>query len=86
MRKTLSLVPIFKLIAALLFTTVFSLPSSARCETKAGSVELSPFAGYSFFEDRQNLENSPVFGGRLGYNITSSLGIEWGPWGQALIN
>lgn len=39
-------------------------------------MELSPFAGYSFFEKRQNLEHSPVFGGRLGYNITSSLGIE----------
>ena len=76
MKKTLSQVFIFKIIVPLLLVSVFLLPLSARSETKAGSVELSPFAGYSFFEKRQNLEHSPVFGGRLGYNITSSLGIE----------
>jgi OOP family OmpA-OmpF porin len=40
---------------------------------------VSPFAGYNFFEERQNLENQPVVGGRLGYNITNTLGIE-GAW------
>jgi OmpA-OmpF porin, OOP family len=76
MKKMLSMGPIIKKIAPVLLVSAFLLPSPARAETKAGSVELSPFAGYSFFEHRQNLENSPVFGGRIGYNITNFLGIE----------
>jgi OOP family OmpA-OmpF porin len=63
-------------MAPVLLVSVFLLPLSARSETKAGSVELTPFAGYNFFESRQNLDNRPVFGGRLGYNITNHFGIE----------
>lgn len=76
MKKKLSLVPTIKKIAPLLLLSVFLLPLTARAEIKAGSVEISPFAGYNFFEKGQNLENSPVYGGRLGYNITNTFGIE----------
>src|SRR4030042_5074892 len=55
---------------------VFLLPLSVRSEIKAGSFELSPFGGYNFFEKRQNLENRPVLGGRLGFNFTKNFGIE----------
>lgn len=55
---------------------IFLLPLSARSEIKAGSFEVSPFAGYNFFESRQNLEDQPIFGGRLGYNFTKNFGIE----------
>jgi OOP family OmpA-OmpF porin len=55
---------------------VFLLPLSARSEIKAGSFEVTPFVGYNFFESSQNLENRPVFGGRLGYNFTKYFGIE----------
>ena len=55
---------------------VFLLPLSARSEIKAGSFEVSPFGGYNFFESRQNLEDRPVFGARLGYNFTENFGIE----------
>jgi len=55
---------------------VFLLPLSARSEIKAGSVEVGPFVGYNFFQNNQNLENRPVFGGRLGYNFTRHFGIE----------
>lgn len=55
---------------------VFLLPLSARSEIKAGSFEVSPFAGYNFFQNRQNLEDSFVYGGRLGYNFTKNFGIE----------
>jgi len=65
-----------KKIAPLLLVSVLLFPLSARCEIKAGSVELSPFAGYNFFESGQNLNNHPLFGGRIGYNFTHSLGIE----------
>ena len=55
---------------------VFLIPLSARSEIKAGSFEVSPFAGYNFFESRHNLNDRPVFGGRLGYNFTRHFGIE----------
>lgn len=65
-----------KKIAPAVLVSVFLLPLPARAEIKAGSVEVSPFAGYSFFENLQNLEHDFIFGGRLGYNITSHFGIE----------
>ena len=55
---------------------VFLLPLSARSEIKAGSFEVGAFGGYNFFQNSQNLENRPVFGGRLGYNFTRHFGIE----------
>jgi OOP family OmpA-OmpF porin len=55
---------------------VFLLPLSARSEIKAGSFEVNPFVGYNFFESGQNLENRPIYGGRLGYNFTRHFGIE----------
>lgn len=65
-----------KKIAPVLLVSVFLLPLPSRAEIKAGSVEVSPFAGYTFFENQQNLENDFIFGGRLGYNITGHFGIE----------
>ena len=62
--------------ALMIATFVFILPLSARSEIKAGSFEVSPFAGYNFFESRQNLEDRPIFGGRFGYNFTKNFGIE----------
>jgi OOP family OmpA-OmpF porin len=76
MIKIFSIMPIMKKLAPVLFISVFLLPMSARSEIKGGSIEISPFAGYNFFEKRQNLEDSPVFGGRLGYNFTSNFGVE----------
>ncbi|MFH1976724.1 MAG: outer membrane beta-barrel domain-containing protein [Pseudomonadota bacterium] len=57
---------------------VFLLPLSARSEIRAGSFEVGPFGGYNFFESSQNLDDRPVFGGRLGYNFTKNFGIELG--------
>lgn len=65
-----------KKVAPVLLVSIFLLPLAAHAEIKAGSVELSPFAGYNFFEKKQNLENSPVYGGRLGYNFTNTFGVE----------
>lgn len=55
---------------------VFLLPLSARSEIRGGSVEVSPFVGYNWFQDKQNLKDRPVYGGRLGYNFTPHWGIE----------
>lgn len=76
MKKIFSALPVLKKMAPVLLVSAFLLPSPARAEIKAGSVELSPFMGYSFFEDRQNLKNSPIFGGRIGYNFTDRFGVE----------
>jgi len=75
-KKMLSVTPIMKKMAPVLLISAFLLPLPARAEIKAGSVELSPFVGYSFFQDRQNLENGPIFGGRIGYNFTEHFGVE----------
>src|SRR5664279_4206335 len=79
MGKIFSMGSIMKKMVPLLLASAFLLPLTARAEIKAGSVEVTPFAGYNFFEKRQNLENQPVVGGRLGYNITNTFGIE-GAW------
>ena len=63
-------------MAPVLLASIFLLPLATQAEIKAGSVELSPFAGYNFFESRQNLEDGPLFGGRIGYNITNHFGVE----------
>ena len=55
---------------------VFLLPLPARSEIKAGSLELTPFAGYEVFRKDQNLKDRSLFGGRLGYNFTRYFGIE----------
>ena len=76
MRKMVTLLHVMKKIAPVLFVSVLFSPLPARAEIKAGSVELSPFAGYNFFESGQNLNNHPLFGGRVGYNFTNTFGIE----------
>lgn len=76
MKKKFSMSPIMKKIAPVLMLSIFLLPLTAHSETREGSIEISPFAGYNFFEKKQNLDNSPVYGGRLGYNITNHFGIE----------
>lgn len=62
--------------ALMVAAIVLFLPVSGQAEIKAGSFEVSPFVGYSLFEDDQNLDNGVSFGGRLGYNFTKHLGIE----------
>ena len=57
---------------------VLLLPLSALSEIRAGSFEVNPYAGYNFFQGGQNLEDAPVYGGRLGYNFTRYFGIEIG--------
>ena len=69
------MVPVVK-IAMVFFALVLLLPLSARAEIRAGSFEVSPFAGYNFFESQQNLEDDFVFGGRFGYNFTKNFGAE----------
>jgi OOP family OmpA-OmpF porin len=73
---------------------LMAVVTAAQAEVKAGSVSLTPFAGYYFFEGNQDLKNSPTYGLRAGYNFTQNWGIEafgsytqteiqntgWEPW------
>ncbi len=76
MKKDYSTVLFRNKILPLLLAVVFLFPLAANAEIKAMSVELSPFFGYHFFEEDQNLEDNFVFGGRVGYNITNRFAIE----------
>jgi OOP family OmpA-OmpF porin len=49
---------------------------SASSEVKRRSIDLTPFYGYNFFQKKQNLKNSSIYGARLAYNIWSHLGLE----------
>jgi OOP family OmpA-OmpF porin len=60
----------------LVAASVFLLPLTAHSEIKEGSTEVGIFGGYNWFEDHQNLQDRPEFGGRLGYNFTRNFGLE----------
>ncbi len=60
------------LVAVLLLTTA----GTAIAEQRAGAITLSPFIGGYTFDGVQRLETRPVYGLRLGYDITKSLGVE----------
>jgi OmpA-OmpF porin, OOP family len=65
--------------ALMVAAIILLLPFSVRSEIREGTFELSPFLGYNLFEDRQNLEDDFVFGGRFGYTLTNNFGLE-GAW------
>jgi OmpA-OmpF porin, OOP family len=76
MKKIVSMFSRTKMTAMAWLALVFLLPLSAHAEVKDGSIELNPFAGFNFFENRQNLESTLIYGGRIGYNIVHGFGIE----------
>jgi OOP family OmpA-OmpF porin len=76
MKKRYSVIQLKKKMLPVLLAVVFLFPLAAHAEIKAKSFELSPFIGYHFFEEDQNLEDDFVFGGRVGYNITNRFAIE----------
>jgi OOP family OmpA-OmpF porin len=76
MKKKFSMTPLTKKMLPVLLSAVFLLPLAAHAEIKAGSVELSPFVGYNFYDNQHNIKDRPVFGGRIGYNFTNHFGLE----------
>src|SRR5674476_669060 len=68
-----------RLMVLLLGLFMLALATPGFAENRAGAVTLSPYVGgYTFDHDQvyQNLEISPIFGLRAGYNFTQSWGAE----------
>ncbi len=76
MKTIFKKIPVSQIVAAGLLAAVFLQPVSALAEVRAGSVELTPFVGYNLFQRSQNLRDSLIYGGRLGYNFTNHFGLE----------
>jgi OOP family OmpA-OmpF porin len=76
MKKGFSGVSAVKITKGLLFAFFLFLPLAARAAVNGGSVEISPFLGYNFFEPSQNLDNNLLYGGRISYNFTQVFGLE----------
>ncbi len=77
-------------ILALAFVAILAGAASASAQLRAGTVEINPFAGYLFggqfgrsFDDsfdrhnRLEVDDDAVYGGRLGFNLTSLFEIEF---------
>lgn len=68
-----------RLTGVLLSMSMLALAAPGFAENRAGTFNLSPYVGgYTFDHDQryQNLENSPIFGIRAGYNFTENWGAE----------
>ncbi len=55
---------------------VFLLGAPCLAETYAGTVSITPFAGGYLFQAKEDLKNKPVFGLRMGYDLSRNWGIE----------
>lgn len=72
---------------ALAVLALAALAASAQAQIRAGTVEINPYAGYLFggnFGDanveftpyRVGVDDDPIYGGRVGFNITSLFEFE----------
>lgn len=66
--------------SSLLLAMAASLAAQAQTQNEnqnqAGQFDISPFAGYHTFENKQNLEDAFTYGIRLGYTITPNWAVE----------
>ncbi len=76
MKNIFSKVSSVKITRRVLFALILLLPFSARAGVKEGSLEISPFLGYNFFESGQNLNDNLLYGGRISYNFSKVFGLE----------
>lgn len=65
-----------QLTGTLLGLFLLSLSTPGFAENRAGAYSLSPFVGGHTFDSKQDLETSPIFGLRAGYNFTENWGAE----------
>lgn len=67
-----------KKLAVLMLTiaAVWTMAATVSAGERAGAFSISPFAGGYTFDGVQHLKTAPVFGLRLGYDLTKYLGVE----------
>src|SRR5690349_7649511 len=67
-----------KKLAALMLGVAVAcvMAAPAVAGERAGAFSLSPFVGGYTFDGVQHLETAPVFGLRLGYDLTRNWGVE----------
>lgn len=66
----------YKKVLCILIFSIVIYPLSAMSETKEGSLEVSPFIGKYFYENKENFADKPVIGLRIGYNVTKNIAVE----------
>jgi len=66
-----------KLVALMLSSAVLCITAApAVAGEREGAFSISPFVGGYTFDGVQHLETAPVFGLRLGYDLTKNWGVE----------
>jgi len=66
-----------KLLSSMLMVAAISVAAQpVLAGERAGAFSVSPFVGGYTFDGEQHLETAPVYGLRLGYDLTKNLGIE----------
>ena len=66
----------FMLGAMLFMMPVYATEPDVDYGIRKGSIEISPYAGFSISENKQNLENRLIYGLRNGYNFTRHFALE----------
>ena len=62
--------------STVILMVVFIMSSTGFAEIKTKAFSFSPFVGGYVFESQENLQNKPISGFRLGYDITKNWGLE----------
>ena len=65
-----------KRIQFIVFIVIMAIATSGYCQIRPGAFSVSPFVGGFWFEGNQDLDHSPVYGLRLGYDFTKNIGAE----------
>jgi OOP family OmpA-OmpF porin len=65
-----------KIIPLIVLFIVMAIATSGYCQIRPGAVSVSPFVGGFWFEGNQELDHSPVYGLKLGYDFTKNIGAE----------
>lgn len=65
-----------KTVSMLTCAAVLTMATAAIAGERAGAFSVSPFVGGYTFDGEQHLETAPVFGLRLGYDLTKNWGLE----------
>ena len=65
-----------RLLQSVLLIGVLLLPRPAAAQVDGVHVTISPYAGWTHWDDGVNLRDKPVFGGRLGLMFGRHIGVE----------